>query len=461
MTRVLETQIFTDFELHVLNCCRLYLNVLTVSDLVQACGREMDHAIAQHEPSTSSTSKCHKPLQVKPPDWRQWDRIMAIWFDADNTLRLPLGNWLTSGQSLRRTWSSYYDHDDTTVYLQTSDGFAKCSEHDHHYVPTEVSHWQPTSQSYPIQIDLLDAPLLASPSVPSTSPLPHPSRGAPDSFILHGPIPSLPSHQSPPPPTTFVQYIHTLPPWEQTLFASLEFLVPPYKLALLLLQADLAPDGSTFSIHFVSDGSQIEDTTSFGWCLSLSDGTRLARCSGPCHGPATSHRAEGCGVLSAVCFVSRLQKYTNTSDPWPLRFSTDNKALLIRISQHQAYVANYANTTLAPDWDFIEGIVLQLRALPVLPTFKHVKGHQDDHVAYQELPLDAQLNVDADALAGAYISAYPASNPLVPMMPTTGAQLIIQDQTITGHYASCIRAAAAALELVAYLRKRNSWSPTE
>jgi hypothetical protein len=75
---VLETQIFTDSDLHVLNCCRLYLNMITVSDLVQACGREMDFAIAQHEPPTSSTSNYHKPLQVKPPDWRQWDRIMAI-----------------------------------------------------------------------------------------------------------------------------------------------------------------------------------------------------------------------------------------------------------------------------------------------------------------------------------------------------------------------------------------------
>jgi hypothetical protein len=46
VTRVLETQIFTDSDLHVLNCCRLYLNVLTVSDLVQACGSKMDFAIA-------------------------------------------------------------------------------------------------------------------------------------------------------------------------------------------------------------------------------------------------------------------------------------------------------------------------------------------------------------------------------------------------------------------------------
>jgi hypothetical protein len=152
MTRVLETQIFTDSDLHVLNCCRLYLNVITVSDLVQACGRTMDLAIAQHEPPTSSISNYHKPLQAKPPDWRQWDRIMAIWFSSDNTLRLSMGPWLSSGMLLRRTWSSYYDHDDATVYLKTSDGFAKCVMQNQKYVPIEVSEWQPTAQSFPIRL---------------------------------------------------------------------------------------------------------------------------------------------------------------------------------------------------------------------------------------------------------------------------------------------------------------------
>jgi hypothetical protein len=139
-------------------------------DLVQACGREMDPDIAQHEPSKSSTCTYHKPLQAKPPDWRHWDRIMVIWFASNNTLRLPMGNWLASGHSLRRTWSSYYDHDNDTVYLKTSDGYAKCSVQNQHYVPIKVSDWQPTAaQSYPIRIDIFDI-LSVSPSSPSISP---------------------------------------------------------------------------------------------------------------------------------------------------------------------------------------------------------------------------------------------------------------------------------------------------
>jgi hypothetical protein len=70
--------------------------------------------------------------------------------------------------------------------------------------------------------------------------------------------------------------------------------------------------------------------------------------------------------------VSRLQQFSDMSDPWPLLFFTDNKGLLIRTAQRQAYIANYANATLAPDWDLIEEIVLQLRTLPVLPTFSNM-----------------------------------------------------------------------------------------
>ena len=34
--------------------------------------------------------------------------------------------------------------------------------------------------------------------------------------------------------------------------------------------------------------------------------------------------------------------------------------------------------------------------------FEHVKGHQDDNLEYQQLSLKAQLNIDADALAGLF-----------------------------------------------------------
>jgi hypothetical protein len=128
-----------------------------------------------------------------------------------------------------------------------------------------------------------------------------------------------------PVPETFDQYVLTLPLWEQALFTSLNFLVPPFHLSTLLGNLPLGEAARPLQIHFVSDGSQIADTTTFGWVLSLSDGTRLVCCAGPGSGPGTSHRAEGYGVLSAVCFVAHLQLVVSSNDTCSLRFRTDNK----------------------------------------------------------------------------------------------------------------------------------------
>jgi hypothetical protein len=41
-------------------------------------------------------------------------------------------------------------------------------------------------------------------------------------------------------------------------------------------------------------------------------------------------------------------------------------------------------------------IVETFKAMTIDPSFAHIKGHQDDHTAYADLLLEAQLNVDAD-----------------------------------------------------------------
>jgi hypothetical protein len=441
MSRVLETGVFTDHELHLINCCRLYLNVITVSDVALACGSCLDPTIATHQPSGHSTSNYHRPLQAYPPNWRLWDRVMSIWFDDNHQARVPLGPWLTTGDRLRRTWSAYYDHADSTIYLRTQDGFAQCSETQLGHCLEEASAWRPSSTSFPIH------------SIPIPD---HPTH-----FRSSCPIPPLRIRPTHPVPESFDQYVMTLPKWEQSLFTSLEFLVPPFHLAATLSNLPRGADTPALQIHFVSDGSQIDETTTFGWVLSLSDGTRLAQCAGPGCGPGTSHRAEGYGVLSAVCFVSRLQLFVSTTAPWSLRFTTDNKGLLIRIGQRQNYDASYANATLAPDWDLVEEIVTQLRRLPVQPLFSHVKGHQDNHFHYADLSLDAQLNVDADKLAGDFMSQYQDPQTIVPLMPTTGVHLNIDSKTITGHYSTRIRTAAATPAIIQFLRKKNSWSTSE
>jgi hypothetical protein len=106
---------------------------------------------------------------------------------------------------------------------------------------------------------------------------------------------------------------------------------------------------------------------------------------------------------------------------------------VIRITQRIQYKYNYASTAaLAPDWDLVEEIMSQIRRMPVKAVFHHVKEHQGDHVPYRDLSIDAQLNGDADALAGEYMTSSPESHLIAPMMPPTGTLLVIQNKTIKG-----------------------------
>jgi hypothetical protein len=51
-----------------------------------------------------------------------------------------------------------------------------------------------------------------------------------------------------------------------------------------------------WKLLMVSDGSDSASKMTFGWALSLNDGTRLAYCVGPAFGRGSSHRAEATGT---------------------------------------------------------------------------------------------------------------------------------------------------------------------
>jgi hypothetical protein len=117
------------------------------------------------------------------------------------------------------------------------------------------------------------------------------------------------------------------------------------------------------------------------------------------------------------------------------------------------------STTLAPDWDVLNEIWHSLQELPFRPTFQHVKGHQDHDTDYEYLPLLTQLNVDADHAAGAFQDQHGCHRPHVLLFSHTGAQLQINDATITYNYKSYIRNAAYGPPLLNYIQQRNQWAP--
>ena len=80
----------------------------------------------------------------------------------------------------------------------------------------------------------------------------------------------------------------------------------------------------------------------------------------------------------------------------------DNLELITRLDDHRCYTKPYPNTTLGAEFDLTKQIHLLHTEHQLPSTFRHVKGHQDRTTEYSKLDLPAQLNCDADKLAGRY-----------------------------------------------------------
>ena len=90
----------------------------------------------------------------------------------------------------------------------------------------------------------------------------------------------------------------------------------------------------------------------------------------------------------------------------------------------------YQSATMDADWDVLQAIITILRGFETPPAIEHVRGHQDDKTAYQDLDLPAQLNVDADELAGGY-KYNPDQNPkYVPLIAGSVVALHTKNGTI-------------------------------
>ena len=101
---------------------------------------------------------------------------------------------------------------------------------------------------------------------------------------------------------------------------------------------------------------------------------------------------------------------------------------------HKHYKEPFSNETLRSEFDVTEQIYNTKASRKVKPTYVWLKGHQDDNEQYDDLPLEAQLNLDADELAGLFQQRSGMSRPIVHMMPSCPAMLLIRGISVTSNY---------------------------
>ena len=118
-------------------------------------------------------------------------------------------------------------------------------------------------------------------------------------------------------------------------------------------------------------------------------------------------------MLSVLRFLIRIADYTQrNSSEWCGMVVTDSHNLLDCFgskakSADECYGSDVLDLdVLVPEWDQLIEIKYALLRMPCV-SLKYVKGHQDRQNNYNGLlPLDAQLNIDGDDLAGQYQNAH-------------------------------------------------------
>ena len=366
----------------------------------------LDLSMMRGQPSRlSSESNLTWINQEKPPAaaWVQWRKACRMWCGTDGTLISPLGKWLLPYKQLRRNWKTLYHVRTRRLFVTINSETQVFSKLD------DTFHIQPWRQRIP------------SASRPVT--ICDTNTGwkiqAPVCRQYHVPI-SLP-------PASFLDFLQSQPNTsDSALFHTVDFLQSPFLIAHILV-ADKFLGVSDGSVRYNKEGA-------FGWIISLSDGTRLVRCSGPVYGAKpSSYRAECYGMLSLVRFLQLLSEYCGINDLKICNLSSDNLSMLNNINGYTYADLESPNSTLIADWDVLSELFhcLYISTPNFQPTFTHVKGHQDRDKAYDELSLVAQLNVDADEAADIFQNQHGAERPFVPCFSHNRAQLHLPTGTVT------------------------------
>ena len=131
MDHILHSQRFTKAQIHLINCCRLYLQVTTISDITLPDGLQLDPSFELGNHSCMSPkSRLHWVNQQRPPEtaWKLWQRANCLWSDEEGILIQPLGPWLFPPSQQRMQWPFYHDRSSDSLY-QHEDGRYSSNPH--------------------------------------------------------------------------------------------------------------------------------------------------------------------------------------------------------------------------------------------------------------------------------------------------------------------------------------------
>jgi hypothetical protein len=367
---------FSAKQLKLLNLCRLYLQILLLSDLTTGDGKQLDRQLMYKKQPFQIHSRYRWPPAHKPNNhcWRFWHDALLQCFVQDHhqapfCLQEPLGSWTTVPQEATTFYSSAFD----SVYVKkTQTTFQRfCRQNN-------------LNTRFPLYTRDAVCSHLPQDVVPTTV---HGNHGQ----VRH---------------TGFSSYHPKNPSREHDWWGIVS--------SSSLQMADLARAIKQGTAVAVTDGSYKDGmgTAAFTFRTGLFDKHEISLVHMTPGQPEeiTPYRAEMSGIFGIASFLQRVH---HDCAGGTITVACDCKAALDNTLHMQPPKPDIPNADLLLE-------IYQLKAATPITWKGHwVRGHQDDTTQFHNLDTWAQLNITMDKLAKAHWSRLNVQRPMPFSLPSS------------------------------------------
>ena len=373
-----------------LNACRIYLQVLTISDIITLDGTTILPNILQGKQFRNSSLKW--PKQEIPVHWWSTWQLYLQTYIAPYLSHHRLGPW---SHPTHQTWIWHQFSPNSILSPSfqtfTSNSFTRFPIYTFHETISPLD-----TSNLPL-LDIL--PYGSSIRVISSSP----------PIIVH-PIP--------PPPFEY-SFLHC----NERFHRSSNRRLARY---LRLGTALFATDGSAF----------VQDKASYSSIITSPKGKLLYSNFGPVLGDPeylASDRAELMAILSIITRLPSL--YQSLHIPYPtsrLHVYSDSEVALKLIAKKLHF--QHFSSTFTNNSDVILEIHDIIRNSPLKFTFHHIKSHQDKNLPLSDLSIHARINVEADRIADLqYLEPISQHHKIMPHLPAQKISFSSHDHRLTNN----------------------------
>jgi hypothetical protein len=441
---------FSPQQLKHINNCRLFLQVILLSDIATADGQQILSTIRRGHKPIDRVSELHWPRQENPPElaWALW-RIALEHLSTNYKLHKPLGDWL---RAPHQRWKWYKDITSDDIYLQSENHTWLMHRPVSSPLPVtrqtrQTRIWYNRDTHIPGEPNLLN---LVPTTVYGDSRFPTFFYQKPSPTGIPSTTPQLPQNAIWNLPSTDHAFVDT-PEFYQRLIGE----APPFDYSTGF---NIATGLELETLVTCSDGSFVPDKKlgSHGWIISTTDKATLAQGAGPTDGhpnSMSSYRAELGGLITILYIIYRICSHYDV-DSGKAKYHCDNKGVIKNVfSTSTPTISQFLHT----DYDLVVIAKRLLRLLPVTIVAEWVKGHYTgDNREHKH-----DLNDMADQLAGKFNKNPPRvlkQQSLPCSLPGYSIRLIHDGSTITTRLYSTMSVALHRRGFITYLQTKHGWS---